>query len=508
MTDAATSETVTSDAPTGGATAERPASMPWRDNLEAMTVAIVMAVMLKYFIVEAYKIPTGSMQPTLFGQAWDENRDGMPDGGVFDRILVDKLSYHFRDPERFDIVVFKYPLDRSKNFVKRLVGMPGETLRIHRGDLWTRHAGERDWTLLRRPRKVMDEVWKDLDLAEDEGLPLWEAGEGAQGWTVDGDRLVAGSAGTAWFIGHGNGTGSVVDLYQHGYPAAIRKRIGGAREHLRVGDLRVTGEVRPRADCQRVVIELEEQPLVHRFVLPGPAAPADARCRIETGAASGSAGSATQASERGPLTADRAVAFEVENLDDRLELWLDGELLCQLDTTSVDLNSGGDAHTGIRITLEGGGAELDELACYRDIHYKPAFDGTSEWDIPEGHYFMLGDNTQDSSDGREWAWYTLSWDGEGSEGRPVRGNRRLALGGNQPADANPVDAPSDSGMLTFFRDEWGERYVFPAVSKRAVLGATGERAPFVPRELITGRALLVFWPVKPWQGIVRFERVH
>ena len=106
---------------------------PWRDNIEAVTMAIIMAVMLKYFIVEAYKIPTGSMQPTLMGN--DETQ-------MFDRILVDKLSFHFRDPERFEIVVFKYPLDRSKNFIKRLIGMGPEELKIENGDLFHRPQGD------------------------------------------------------------------------------------------------------------------------------------------------------------------------------------------------------------------------------------------------------------------------------------------------------------------------------------------------------------------------------
>ncbi|MBJ02340.1 MAG: S26 family signal peptidase, partial [Planctomycetes bacterium] len=66
---------------------------PWRENIEAITMAIVVAILLKYFIVEAYKIPTGSMQPTLMGNT---------DTGVFDRVLVDKLSYHYRDPERWE----------------------------------------------------------------------------------------------------------------------------------------------------------------------------------------------------------------------------------------------------------------------------------------------------------------------------------------------------------------------------------------------------------------------
>ena len=90
----------------------------WRDNIEAGTMAIILAVMFKYFLVEAYKIPTGSMQPTLLGNE---------DTGIFDRIIVDKLSYHFRDPERFEVVVFRYPLDRSKNFIKRICGMPWST---------------------------------------------------------------------------------------------------------------------------------------------------------------------------------------------------------------------------------------------------------------------------------------------------------------------------------------------------------------------------------------------
>ena len=87
-------------------------------------MAVVMALLLKFFIVEAYKIPTGSMQPTLIG---DER------SGIKDRILVDKLSYVLREPRRWEVAVFRYPLDRSKNFVKRIVGLPGDRIRIQEG---------------------------------------------------------------------------------------------------------------------------------------------------------------------------------------------------------------------------------------------------------------------------------------------------------------------------------------------------------------------------------------
>jgi signal peptidase I len=504
--------------------AARPAHTPWRDNVEAMTVAIVMAVMLKYFIVEAYKIPTGSMQPTLFGQAWDEDQNGTADGGVFDRILVDKLSYRFRDPARFEVVVFKYPLDRAKHFVKRLVGMPGEELKIDRGDLWTRPDAGSAWSVLRRPEHVMRDVWKSTDLARGTGLPLWK-GEGREcaAWSFADDAVTATSAGAARYVGHGGADpgGSIVDTYLHGYPRAIREHLRDAKAPLVVGDLRVTGQVQPEASCAAFTLIFDEGPFQHRFVFPGPAAPPEQRVRIESGLAAGEAGAASGASgaalaDLGPLAAARPLEFAVENLDDRLALYLEGRLACELAVPSVDLNPGeyasanARARTAIRFELQGGGARLTELACFRDIYYKPSMDGTSQWAIPPGHYFMLGDNTQDSSDSREWAWYTLAWDGEGSAGAPVRGNRRIPLGRSPrevPHDANPIDAPSEGGLITFFRDEWGERYSFPSSAKRPVPGASGERAPFVPRELIAGRALLVFWPLAPWKGILRLKWV-
>ena len=73
---------------------------PWRENVEAILMAVVVALTLKYFFLEISKIPSGSMQPTLMGS---------PEAKVFDRVLVDKMSYCYRDPERFEIVVFKHP---------------------------------------------------------------------------------------------------------------------------------------------------------------------------------------------------------------------------------------------------------------------------------------------------------------------------------------------------------------------------------------------------------------
>lgn len=90
----------------------------WKNWGEPFVVAALLAILIRTFIVGPYKIPTGSMRPTFM--------EG-------DRIFVDKLSYQFKDLQRGDIVVFKYPLDKKKDFVKRLVGFPGDRILITDG---------------------------------------------------------------------------------------------------------------------------------------------------------------------------------------------------------------------------------------------------------------------------------------------------------------------------------------------------------------------------------------
>ena len=92
----------------------------WENWVKPLLIAAILAVGIRTFILGPYKIPTGSMRPNLM--------EG-------DRIFVDKLSYRFREPHRGEIVVFKYPLDRKKDFVKRLVATGGETVEIREGQI-------------------------------------------------------------------------------------------------------------------------------------------------------------------------------------------------------------------------------------------------------------------------------------------------------------------------------------------------------------------------------------
>ena len=89
-----------------------------KEWVEPVIIAIILALIIRAFIVQAFKIPTGSMRPTLM--------EG-------DRILVNKFIYKFKEPKRGDIIVFRSPEDKKKDFIKRLVGLPGETLEISNG---------------------------------------------------------------------------------------------------------------------------------------------------------------------------------------------------------------------------------------------------------------------------------------------------------------------------------------------------------------------------------------
>jgi signal peptidase I len=102
------------------------------DWAKIITVSIGLFLVLRTFIVEAFKIPSGSMERTLL---------------VGDFLLVNKVVYGaevpgtgrrlpaLRHPSRGDVIVFEWPKDRSKNFVKRLVGLPGDTLAMRDGVL-------------------------------------------------------------------------------------------------------------------------------------------------------------------------------------------------------------------------------------------------------------------------------------------------------------------------------------------------------------------------------------
>ncbi|MBI4336196.1 MAG: signal peptidase I [Candidatus Omnitrophica bacterium] len=85
---------------------------------ESIIIAFILAMVIRTFVVQAFKIPSGSMRTTFL--------EG-------DRILVNKFIYRFKEPQRGDIVVFRYPEDKKKDFVKRMIAKGGQTVEIREG---------------------------------------------------------------------------------------------------------------------------------------------------------------------------------------------------------------------------------------------------------------------------------------------------------------------------------------------------------------------------------------
>lgn len=165
-----------------------------RETVEAFVVAFILALLFRAFLAEAFVIPTGSMAPTLMGAHKDlvcdecgtsfqvgasRERSGSSTDDVVvagicpncryvnpldlendsnertfngDRILVSKFTYTLNEPERWDVIVFKYPGNPKQNYIKRLVGLPNETLTIRHGDVYARTTGtDEESEILRKP---------------------------------------------------------------------------------------------------------------------------------------------------------------------------------------------------------------------------------------------------------------------------------------------------------------------------------------------------------------------
>ena len=193
-----------------------------RESIESIVVAFILAFVFRSFEAEAFVIPTGSMAPTLMGAhkelscpecgypyqagasgeaddlAQQQGRRAMsrdviavtcplcrytasvdprtPEGREYptyggDRILVSKFALEFNDPRRWDVVVFKYPGEAQTNYIKRLVGLPDETVRLWHGDLYIKPRPDAPYRIERRDatkRRAMAQIVYDNDRVDDE----------------------------------------------------------------------------------------------------------------------------------------------------------------------------------------------------------------------------------------------------------------------------------------------------------------------------------------------------
>jgi signal peptidase I len=410
-----------------------------RETVESIVIAFVLAFLFRTFEAEAFVIPTGSMAPTLMGRhkdvdcpkcgyryqvsASEEDSDNInrpradtiagmcpmchyvlpmrphlpqasPDERAQtelqrsyngDRILVNKYIYAFTDPERWDVVVFKFPGDAQINYIKRLVGLPGETLRIYQGDLFVggeKAARDADFTITPKPPgKVLamrqlvhdtDHDPADLDAA---GWPLrWQR----EGWqlekSIDGNVVAqryhvdGAKRDTAWLryqhvvptyeawqlvagIGDrpiGDNPEKQAELQQFQVPQLITDAnpYNGREDSLRlnaqpdlsihplrqgihwVGDLMVEANIEVESSEGELLLELVEGG--RHFTCSIDLASGEATLSAE-GARDYAPKAKTSVSGAGK----HRVAFA--NFDDQLMLWVDGELVSFEASTAYDV---------------------------------------------------------------------------------------------------------------------------------------------------------------------------
>lgn len=436
-----------------------------KDNLEAFTIALIMALVIKHFCVEAFKIPTGSMEPTLLGEK---------NNPVGDRILVDKLAYLTHGPQRWDVVVFRFPLNQSKHFIKRVAGVGGEYLRILRGDLWVRSSKDEPWRIATKPRRVREELY--LPVFPVEGQPgtdpetFWRP-DGA--WSVRSqDRLR--------FEG---GEAAGIELLKKVGRLSSNGWEGVHASGSLVRDVRFRLRARPegRSTLTLVWRTANDEEAFVRLAAPDEG----------EGAVAGIRHPGRSAREALPAVwgPDRSVDVELECVDGRVHVHLDGAEVATFEeprTIGSDRELG-DFTQSFTLQAEGAPVAIEHFRVDRDLHYERSSDmdvleeGTDGMWIEPDTYFMLGDNTGSSSDSRKWKLYDV----------PLTDGRHVIY------NFDHDDGPRREGdtLVVVDRDgierRWRNEDVATPPGRQVV------REPFVPRDLIVGRAFLVFWPVLP-----------
>jgi signal peptidase I len=445
----------------------------FRDNLEAFAVAIAMALVLRHFCIEAFRIPTRSMMPSLLGDDSVRRRHG-------DRILVDKFVAMRRDPRRGEVWVFQYPLNRNRNFIKRVAGLPGEWLRIVDGDLWVSTDEGATWAIQRRSPGVREQLFfpyypRPVDSPD--------AFAGRQNWQV----------GAGWRVSEREGLFKV-DARSDG-PATLqfdRQVLPYPDVDTNYASRPYVGDVRVRFDLAveragTLTLYLTEHGRKHRLVLGRDESYAVIVLKENR-------------EHRVPLDVrlqdDEEYAVSFANVDDTLLIEVDGDMV-EVPFPDPPIapeeprvyGDGVEWKHAIRFDAQALGATLSDLSIDRDLYYDARERNPRRiWKVPADHFLMLGDNTQHSKDSRAWkvsqAHYkdggVVSWEAPGDSDVPGQ-----PYGAPPGDDESPVQrVPADiNGLVRFIDDREVERY------ENAV------PHPFVSRDHLIGRAFAIFWPI-------------
>ncbi len=407
-------------------------------TIEWLLIALILALVFRAFGVEAFQIPTGSMAETLRGShyhfrclqcgyAYDIGSDTTfidrpqcPSCGYFqpaeavgslrngDRIFVLKCIYQFLPPKRWDVVVFKNPLNPRENYIKRLTGLPGETIQIIDGDIYI------NGLIARKPLAVQQELWmciydNDYQPPATSGLIAKAAGRMEKqnpAWrqpfeNADGSAWNLSAQGpTVFSLDSGNQTHRLIYNSRIGndFHAAYAYNDSRMRKSEPIcSDLMIRFNVHPNASEGFVGASLEKEGIsyIARADFSG-------MLTLEQGGSNG-----VRELARLPIGRNAAgsAAFEFANADGRLTLRY-GQDKLSVDLPARPLKESLQSRQPIVQILGCGQLQISRVGLYRDIYYLSAGIQRATADAPfqlnKDEFFVCGDNSPNSLDARLW----------------------------------------------------------------------------------------------------------
>jgi signal peptidase I len=367
-----------------------------------------------------------------------------------DRIVVDKFSYDYSGPQRWDVVVFRYPEDAKVNYIKRLVGLPGETVTIAAGDVWVSRDGGEPAVARKPPEKLLAMLqcvhdarhvparlleagwpmaWADWTAAGRDAPCAWTTNDRGRAFSVD---CAAADAAATLRFRHFLPAAEDWQALEAGQPVgerAVAKRIDDFQpynalsvKHHWVGDLGLELRLESRAERGQVVLDLVEAGAAHRCEIDL----VSGEVRLVT--AGLDAAEAPRASTRVRGVGSWKVVFT--NVDDELSLFVDGvrmefdqptgwsrkiaeAMIAEPEDGTPEPGSTSPSDRApVGITAIGASVRVADMRVLRDVFYIGTMLGSRvgeflerqriDYPLEEGQFFVLGDNSAASKDSRLW----------------------------------------------------------------------------------------------------------
>lgn len=409
-----------------------------RRLVESLVLFVAAILFLRTVTVEPFGVPTGSMAPTFCGNhkalacprcqypvrvgepasrkgeypdahcpncgADNLPTDTAPDISG-DRLLVDKNVFRLRSPRRWEVAVFICPSDKSKPYVKRVVGRPGEAIQLRHGDVWVN--GELARKTLSQVRECRVPVfnadfappggWARRWLADGIMPPIAAEAPAPPDWlTFDGNDLTVAAEGSTaprlaayWHVGADSKTAEVIrDGFEynghtsptHDYP--VHDFIVECEAELLTGTGSLLLKLTDGTDTVTARIAAGGEYGESKLLAPP-------KGLVKT-------------ANRPPLKPGKKYRIEMAFVDRRVSVAVEGHEYFTFDLPAADRRP--DVTSPFRLGAEGATIAFRHVKLYRDIYYRGGDRRAAHepYQLGPDEYFLLGDNSANSDDSRSW----------------------------------------------------------------------------------------------------------